>query len=38
MCVTLQALFASLRSQFPHLKYLDLGGGLGVPYRPLIVH
>ena len=26
-------MMASLRSNFPHLKFLDLGGGLGVPYR-----
>lgn len=26
-------LMASLRANFPHLKFLNVGGGLGVPYR-----
>jgi len=34
LCSFLQALFTTLRDQFPHLRFMDLGGGLGVPYRP----
>lgn len=27
-------LLTTLRDVFPHLKYVDCGGGLGVPYKP----